>query len=61
MSANLQVVGWYHSHPSSEATPSINDVTQQLLYQESISSNKGEEPCVGLIISQSQDFHVIMM
>lgn len=61
MSANLQVVGWYHSHPSSEATPSINDVTQQLSYQESISTNKGEEPCVGLIISQSHDFHVIMI
>ena len=49
-SIGLHVVGWYHSHPSSEATPSVNDVTQQLMYQESIQTKNGDEPCVGLII-----------
>ncbi|XP_019854291.1 PREDICTED: MPN domain-containing protein-like [Amphimedon queenslandica] len=50
VSDGLRVVGWYHSHPSSEATPSVNDVTQQLLYQETVSTSEGEEPCVGFII-----------
>ena len=53
ISDGLRVVGWYHSHPSSEATPSVNDVTQQLLYQETVSTNEGEEPCVGFIIGKT--------
>lgn len=52
-SAGLQVVGWYHSHPSSEATPSVNDVSQQLIYQETTTTDEKVEPCIGFIIGQS--------
>lgn len=50
-SSGLQLVGWYHSHPSSDPLPSVNDVTQQLVYQEVVISNEGDFPCVGMIIS----------
>ena len=51
----LQVVGWYHSHPSVMiATPSHNDITQQLEYQEKYVCNHviagSQIPCVALIV-----------
>ena len=62
-SSGLQLVGWYHSHPSSDPLPSVNDVTQQLVYQEVVMSNEGDFPCVGMIISEhiniSHDCHMI--
>lgn len=51
-SEGLRVVGWYHSHPSSDATPSVSDVTQQLIYQETTATSEGEEPCLGFVIGE---------
>ena len=48
----LQVVGWYHSHPSNEATPSHKDITQQLEYQEKIKLAGSQIPCVALIVGE---------
>ena len=31
--ADQWVVGWYHSHPSFAANPSVRDVESQLKYQ----------------------------
>ena len=50
--SNLQLVGWYHSHPSNEATPSLNDVTQQLVYQESLAADDKQHPCIAIVTSK---------
>jgi hypothetical protein len=47
----FSVVGWYHSHPSREASPTVNDIMQQINYQESLQIKGGVEPCVGLIVA----------
>ena len=46
------MVGWYHSHPYSEPRPSQNDVLSHKKYQDATKTELGEEPCVGLIISE---------
>ena len=51
-SRGLTVVGWYHSHPYSEPRPSQNDVLAHKKYQDATTTELGEEPCVGLIISE---------
>ena len=53
VSRGLVLVGWYHSHPYSEPRPSQNDVLSHKKYQDSLTTEAGEEPCVGLIISES--------
>ncbi|XP_012283681.1 MPN domain-containing protein isoform X2 [Orussus abietinus] len=47
------LVGWYHSHPRSHASPSLRDVDSQLDYQIKMKgiSDNGYTPCVGLICS----------
>jgi proteasome lid subunit RPN8/RPN11 len=50
-SRGLTVVGWYHSHPYSEPRPSQNDVLCHKKYQDATTTELGEEPCIGLIIS----------
>jgi len=45
----LQVVGWYHSHPVFHAEPSIKDIENQLNYQILFRDEKQYEPFVGLI------------
>jgi proteasome lid subunit RPN8/RPN11 len=50
-SRGLVVVGWYHSHPYSEPRPSQNDVLSHKKYQDALTNQSGDEPCVGLIIS----------
>lgn len=46
----LVVVGWYHSHPFFEPTPSNWDVTNQKNYQTIFRDHKyGTEPFIGLI------------
>lgn len=52
-SRGLVVVGWYHSHPYSEPRPSQNDVLSHKKYQDALTTESGDEPCVGLIISKS--------
>ncbi|KAK0162541.1 hypothetical protein PV327_006309 [Microctonus hyperodae] len=47
----VTLVGWYHSHPRSHASPSLRDVDYQLDYQIKMKgpSDNGYTPCVGLI------------
>lgn len=47
----LTLVGWYHSHPTSPAAPTLRDVDAQLDYQIRMkgSSDSNYSPCVGLI------------
>lgn len=47
----VKLVGWYHSHPRSHASPSLRDVDSQLDYQIRMKgpSDNGYTPCVGLI------------
>ncbi|XP_008556649.1 uncharacterized protein LOC103577674 isoform X2 [Microplitis demolitor] len=49
----VTLVGWYHSHPRSHASPSLRDVDYQLDYQIKMKgpSDNGYTPCVGLICS----------
>ncbi|KAM0736538.1 MPN domain-containing protein [Formica fusca] len=49
----VTLVGWYHSHPRSHASPSLRDVDSQLDYQIKMKgpSDNGYIPCVGLICS----------
>ncbi|XP_003400083.3 uncharacterized protein LOC126922546 [Bombus affinis] len=49
----VTLVGWYHSHPRSHASPSLRDVDSQLDYQIKMKgpSDNGYTPCVGLICS----------
>lgn len=47
----VQLVGWYHSHPRTHASPSLRDVDYQLDYEIKMKgpSDNGYTPCVGLI------------
>ncbi|XP_066582485.1 uncharacterized protein [Prorops nasuta] len=49
----VTLVGWYHSHPRSHASPSLRDVDSQLDYEIKMKgpSDNGYTPCVGLICS----------
>ncbi|KAI9479127.1 hypothetical protein LPJ78_004633 [Coemansia sp. RSA 989] len=50
--AGRQVVGWFHSHPAFEATPSVRDIHNQHAYQSLCRrAADGVEPFVGLIVS----------
>lgn len=50
-SRRLTLVGWYHSHPSSAATPSLRDINSQLDYQIVMKggTDASYTPCVGVI------------
>ncbi|XP_061183924.1 MPN domain-containing protein-like [Saccostrea echinata] len=48
----LILVGWYHSHPFSEAQPSVKDIDCQMSYQLCMKgSGSNYFPCVGVIIA----------
>uniref|UniRef100_A0A1B6DKE7 MPN domain-containing protein n=3 Tax=Clastoptera arizonana TaxID=38151 RepID=A0A1B6DKE7_9HEMI len=49
----LMLVGWYHSHPTAPATPSLRDIDAQLEYEIHMkgSSDANYTPCVGVICS----------
>ncbi|KAI9247234.1 hypothetical protein BY458DRAFT_527392 [Sporodiniella umbellata] len=48
----LDVVGWYHSHPTFEPQPSIRDIENQTSYQDLFRvESSGDEPFIGFIIS----------
>ena len=54
----LQVVGWYHSHPVSEPKPSQSDILSQKKYQDAVKEiDVTAEPCVGVIVSK---FHLLV-
>lgn len=48
---NMVLVGWYHSHPESIATPTLRDIETQLDYEVQIKGPTVESyiPCVGII------------
>ncbi|KAJ1732958.1 hypothetical protein LPJ61_001796 [Coemansia biformis] len=47
-----QVVGWFHSHPTFEATPSVRDIHNQHAYQTLCRRSSDQvEPFVGVIVS----------
>ncbi|CAI5714165.1 unnamed protein product [Peronospora destructor] len=53
--AQLEVVGWYHSHPAFAPDPSVRDIENQTSYQQlfqrpSTADNKPSEPFVALIV-----------
>ncbi|KAI8968245.1 hypothetical protein BDF20DRAFT_895213 [Mycotypha africana] len=48
----LNVVGWYHSHPTFEPHPSIRDIENQTSYQTLFRDEKtGDEPFIGVIVT----------
>nr|CAG4636814.1 EOG090X020Z [Ceriodaphnia reticulata]SVE72796.1 EOG090X020Z [Ceriodaphnia reticulata] len=57
-SSGLSLIGWYHSHPSSPPTPTVQDIDSQLEYQLKLkgTGEQGYRPCVGMI---SSPFHRI--
>ncbi|CAH1732966.1 MPN domain-containing protein isoform X1 [Aphis gossypii] len=50
---NMVLVGWYHSHPETIATPTLRDIEAQLDYEVQIKGPTVESyiPCVGIICS----------
>lgn len=48
----LVLVGWYHSHPSYQPDPSLQDIQNQLKYQSILQQdNAPYGPCLGIIVS----------
>eukprot|EP00878_Enallax_costatus_P044864 GHUV01053634.1.p1 GENE.GHUV01053634.1~~GHUV01053634.1.p1 ORF type:complete len:195 (+),score=49.90 GHUV01053634.1:90-587(+) len=48
----LEVVGWYHSHPSFPALPSVIDIANQLQMQQQFrQAPSGDEPYIAAIVS----------
>uniref|UniRef100_A0A4W3GCR8 MPN domain-containing protein n=1 Tax=Callorhinchus milii TaxID=7868 RepID=A0A4W3GCR8_CALMI len=46
----LSLVGWYHSHPFSQALPSLQDIDSQMDYQLKLQgSTNSFQPCLALI------------
>lgn len=50
----VNLVGWYHSHPKTHASPSLRDVDSQLDYEIKMkgASDNNYTPCVGLICGE---------
>ncbi|KAJ1822407.1 hypothetical protein LPJ56_000803 [Coemansia sp. RSA 2599] len=48
---NLAAIGWFHSHPTFEPTPSVRDIATQRAYQSLCRQPDGIEPFVGVIVS----------
>lgn len=48
---HLTLVGWYHSHPTAPATPTLRDIDSQLDYEIQMKGNSDASytPCVGVI------------
>ena len=47
----LVLVGWYHSHPSYQPDPSVQDIHNQLKYQSLLQQeNESYGPCLGIIV-----------
>ena len=51
----FKIVGWYHSHPEFQPTPSIQDIETQMSYQTLFRDHStGDEPFIGIIINPYQ-------
>ena len=47
----LVLVGWYHSHPSYQPDPSLQDIQNQLKYQKILQHETSSYgPCLGMIV-----------
>lgn len=57
---NIQLVGWYHSHPRFSAQPTMRDCDKQLDYQLKLrgTTDATYTPCVGFIFSSYDDENV---
>lgn len=57
MELNIQLVGWYHSHPRFTAQPTIRDCDKQMDYQIKLrgTSDTTYTPCVGVIFGSYSD------
>jgi len=55
---NIVLVGWYHSHPETIATPTLRDIESQLDYEVQIKGPTIESyiPCVGIICCEQTCF-----
>lgn len=49
---NMQVVGWYHSHPTFVPDPSLMDIENQKSYQTQWRDEQTLEPFVGAIVGK---------
>ncbi|KAK4536539.1 hypothetical protein CDCA_CDCA08G2564 [Cyanidium caldarium] len=49
--SGLEVVGWYHSHPTFRPDPSVRDVENQRNYQRQFEGERAAAPFVGAIVS----------
>ena len=53
--ANLQVVGWYHSHPYFQPDPSLVDIHNQSSYQQLFRDEDfRDDPFIGVIVGPSR-------
>lgn len=54
---NVQLVGWYHSHPQFSPQPTLRDCDKQMDYQIKLrgTSDSTYTPCVGFIFSSDDD------
>ncbi|EGG17309.1 myb domain-containing protein [Cavenderia fasciculata] len=50
-SMDLEIVGWYHSHPNFAPIPSIRDIETQSSYQKLYKKEDNIEPFIGIIAS----------
>ena len=46
------LVGWYHSHPFCQPDPTLQDIKNQLNYQQVVKDENSNEPCIGLIVCE---------
>ena len=55
-------MGWYHSHPSYQPDPSLQDIQNQLKYQSILQQeNAPYGPCLGIIVCKCiQDSHSLL-
>lgn len=58
----LILVGWYHSHPSYQPDPSVQDIHNQLKYQSILQQeNAPYGPCLGIIVCKYfRDFKSVL-
>uniref|UniRef100_A0A4W3GBF8 MPN domain containing n=1 Tax=Callorhinchus milii TaxID=7868 RepID=A0A4W3GBF8_CALMI len=55
----LSLVGWYHSHPFSQALPSLQDIDSQMDYQLKLQgSTNSFQPCLALICGKCCCFYL---
>lgn len=53
----LVLVGWYHSHPSYQPDPSLQDIQNQLKYQKILQPETSSYgPCLGMIVSPYDNY-----